>query len=593
MNTTEKQLKVRNFFLHSWRPYVWLALVGFLLYLQVLTFSEYTVYDDHFLIVENFSHIDELSDIGPAFFEDVSHQAQGGNLYRPLLTASFILSAQISGTDIWGYHLIDILLHCLSCCLLFAALQTLGFKRLASFIGTLVFCVHPALAQAVAWIAGRNDSLLAVFILSCFITYHKFLSTSLIKWYLLHILFFTCALFTKETTLLFPFLGLLYYFSQKDKKLFSLTTVLLLVGWGMILADWQIMRYAAHIVPVGDKLQAASLVSSHLWITFFYLGNIFWPFNLAFAPVLSDIPITTGIISMGLLFLAIALSERRDWKLILFSICWFIVFLIPTYYYHGEAIYPPKFYEHRIYVPGMGILFILLSLSFTTRLQFFKKVLPFIVFFIICIFGWMSYTHSLNFKNSLTLFEYDASTSPNELRRYRAITKMSIPEKLDQAIYTIQGNSQPPKSHRTSVSKEELGNILESLKNELRSSKNDAKLLHALAVANYARGFYSKSEENFLAAIQGDAQNAVLRYNLGVLYYDAHVVEKAEKAWLEALRLEPDMGNAHLNLCYLYYESGQYELAWDHYQKALQAGVEVPPDLIKEIRKEISAQRLP
>ena len=53
-----------------------------------------------------------LSNIGHAFLEDVSHQGQGGNLYRPLLTVSLILSAQISGTMPFGYHLIDILLHC-------------------------------------------------------------------------------------------------------------------------------------------------------------------------------------------------------------------------------------------------------------------------------------------------------------------------------------------------------------------------------------------------------------------------------------------------------------------------------------------------
>ena len=91
----ERKNVARDVFLRSWHPYVWLALLASLPYLQILTFSEYTHFDDYFLIVENFSHINNLSTIGHAFLEDVSHQAQGGNLYRPLLTISFKYNDQI------------------------------------------------------------------------------------------------------------------------------------------------------------------------------------------------------------------------------------------------------------------------------------------------------------------------------------------------------------------------------------------------------------------------------------------------------------------------------------------------------------------
>ena len=593
INFPEKHFRIRKIFLHSWHPYVWLALVSSLLYLQIFTFSEYTQYDDYFLIVKNFSRIDELSDVIPAFFEDVSHQAQGGNLYRPILTISFILSAQISGTAPFGYHLIDIILHCTSCCLLFVTLQTIGFKRLASFIGTLLFCIHPALTQAVAWISGRNDPLLAIFILSSLLTYTKFLSTPLLRWYLLHILFFTLAVFTKETAIVFPFLALLYSTSIKGKRIFSLTTLLFLIGWGIVIFNWDILRYAARIAPVGNKLQAITIVLSNLWITLSYLGNIFWPFNLAFGPIPKDIHITAGIISAGLLFLALFLAERKDWKLIFFGVMWFIAFLIPSFYYHIEVPIPPKFYEHRIYVPCIGIMFGFLSLSFANRVRAFKQFFPILLVLIICTLGWLSYTHSFNFSNSLALLEYDSATSPNDLRRYNAITRMNIPKKLDQEINAIQGKSRLPDSNRITVSKEELWQILDSLRNELSSSHNDSELPHALAVAYFARGFYLKAEEKFLAAIHGNPRNATIHYNLGILYYSAHVEKKAEEAWQEALRLEPTMGNAHLNLSYLYYELSQYNLAWDHCQKAALFGARAPSNLVREIQQKKIDQNNP
>jgi hypothetical protein len=55
---TEKALQ--SIFLERWRPYAWIALASCLLYGHILTFSDYTYYDDYVLIARNFSHIDEL-----------------------------------------------------------------------------------------------------------------------------------------------------------------------------------------------------------------------------------------------------------------------------------------------------------------------------------------------------------------------------------------------------------------------------------------------------------------------------------------------------------------------------------------------------
>jgi hypothetical protein len=588
MTLIEKRLLVRDFFLRSWRPYMWLTFVSFLLYIQLFTFSEYTHFDDHFLIVESFSYIDKLSDIGHAFLEDVSHQGQGGNLYRPMLTISLILSAQISGTAPFGYHLIDIILHSVSCCLLFATLQILGIKRSVSFFGTLFFCVHPAITQAVAWIAGRNDSLLAIFILSGFITYTKFFLAPSLKWYLLHLLFFSFAIFTKESAIMFPFLALLYCFTQRLGKIASITTILFIVGWVFILINWHILRSSTMVTPVGDKLLAATTVLSNLWIALFYFGKIFLPFNLAFAPIAIDIHIILGIISVGLLSIAVLLSERKDWKLIFFGIIWFIAFLVPTFFYDLAVHTPPKFYEHRVYIPFMGILFVLLSLSYTKRTEFFKRFIPFVFIFVFCISGCFSFIHTLNFKNCISLSEYDARSSPNDPRRYTAMKGMIKPKLLDQKLDTILKETPQKENIGNAESKEELWKIIDDLKGELKSNQKNPDLRHALAIAYFARGLLLSSEENFLAAIEATPQDANIFYNLGILYYKAHAGNKAEKAWLESLRIDSTMGNAHLNLSFLYYESGQYELAWFHCQKAMQIGIQISPDLVKEIRKKIS-----
>ena len=584
MNSPEEKNTLHDFFLHSWHPYAWLLLIAFLLYARVLAFTEYTHYDDYYLIVDNYVHIKSFSSLGHAFLEDVSHQGQGGNLYRPLLTISFMLSAQLSGTLPFGYHLLDIILHAASCCLLFSALQALGFRKKSAFYGTLLFCVHPVLTQAVAWIAGRNDSLLAVFILLGFMSVNNFLSTHRMKWYILHLLCFACAMFTKESAILFPLMMIVYSWVVRKDKILSMITALLIVGWIVILVNWQIVRSAAMVVPVGTVQQSATAILSNLPLAVYYLGKIFWPFDLAFAPVLRDAHSTAGILSLAVLGVAVLFSERREWSMILFGALWFLVFLLPTFYYNISVQAASKFYEHRIYIPFMGIIFLLLSLSYQKRMQSLKGAVAVATILMVCVLGFLSYRHTSDYTNSLTLGEYDAATSPNDPGPYKEITRMTMPPALTAALRAQSGSLPAGEGDQLRVTKEDLWQIINHLQVQLNAHPQDPTLLHALAVAEFARGLASSSEKNFLAAFHRTPTDAVIPYNLGILYYSAHDVKKAEQAWEQALELDPSMGKAHLNLTYLFYESGRYAAAWNHCQQARRQGMEIPSRLSEDIR---------
>jgi tetratricopeptide (TPR) repeat protein len=111
--------------------------------------------------------------------------------------------------------------------------------------------------------------------------------------------------------------------------------------------------------------------------------------------------------------------------------------------------------------------------------------------------------------------------------------------------------------------------------------------MHALAIVNYARGFFIRAEELFLSAKTLDPQNAEIPYNLGILYYDAHRYKQTELEWLLSLKLNPSFGNAYLNLTYLYYEEGEFVKAWTNCQLALKQGIIVPNGLMKEIKSKL------
>src|SRR5205823_3912121 len=104
------------------------------------------------------------------------------------------------------------------------------------------FTIHPALTQAVAWIPGRNDVLLAIVVLSSFAYFIKYLQTGKKLFFVLHGLLFFVGLLTKETTIALPLLCFLYYALVMKKKIFSLPTIIYGVVWVLIAFSYFLMR---------------------------------------------------------------------------------------------------------------------------------------------------------------------------------------------------------------------------------------------------------------------------------------------------------------------------------------------------------------
>jgi 4-amino-4-deoxy-L-arabinose transferase-like glycosyltransferase len=135
-----------------------------------------------------------------------------------MLTISFIFDYQIGGASPFIYHFVNVLLHLLATCLLFIFLQKLDYRKELAFLFSFIFLIHPAMTQTVAWIPGRNDSLLAIFILASFIFFIKYLKekSSNLFWSLF---FSGLAFFTKESAVLVvPIIFFYFYFIYKKQN---------------------------------------------------------------------------------------------------------------------------------------------------------------------------------------------------------------------------------------------------------------------------------------------------------------------------------------------------------------------------------------
>ena len=178
----------------------------FVAYLDTLWFQ--FVLDDRFQIVEN-TWLRSWRFLPRYFTADVwafMHPAIPGNLYRPLFLLWFRLQYIAFGPKPWGWHLCTVLAHVGVTALVYYLAVRLLKDRLAGLFAALIFGLHPIHAEAVAWVSGVTEPLLAFLLIAAFLCYlrkgteHLHAQAYLAASLALYVL----AMLAKETALVLP-----------------------------------------------------------------------------------------------------------------------------------------------------------------------------------------------------------------------------------------------------------------------------------------------------------------------------------------------------------------------------------------------------
>lgn len=81
----------------------------------------------------------------------------GPGHYRPLTTASFVLSYAASGADPAAFRAVNLLLHAAAAVLVAVLAASLGLAPPWALLAALVFALHPVNTEAVAWVVERAE----------------------------------------------------------------------------------------------------------------------------------------------------------------------------------------------------------------------------------------------------------------------------------------------------------------------------------------------------------------------------------------------------------------------------------------------------
>jgi len=541
---------------HIAYPISIIIVLGIFLYVKSLSFG-LTQLDDSIFIKDFNALFSDIKNLGHLFFRGVFFETTD-SYYRPLLMVSFMFNKLVSG-DLFGYHVTNLFFHLSSCILLYHFLLKLKLRSDISFLLTLLFTVHPALSQAVVWIPGRNDSMLTTFVLASFICMIYYLETKKWHYILLHFLFFSMALFTKESGIILPVIAFGYLFlltSTEVKKYF-----LLIVGWTAIGFTWLYMRNIS-IEPI-IKPTASEYVNgfiNRLPLFVHYIGKSFLPFNLSVFPMQADTTIYLGLIASVLLTVCLFLNKYSNKKMILFSLGWFILFLLPAFFVPKEI--NEQAFEHRLYLPIIGLLILLSeTIPYSEKYIPNQKIAFWITLIFVATFVLINYGHQQKFKNEITFWENAVIDSPSS----------SYAHKLLGVKYFNKSEFEK--------SRVEIKKALEIDSTERYASLYYAKYLQTKNAKDPKIEYYLLKEEQYNP---GFIDNV---FELAKVNFEKGDKVKAEYYLNESIQVNPTFMPAKNNLILLLIETSQKQKAIDKINQWKKDKTGVPEGLEDEVNK--------
>jgi len=272
-----------------------LILAGvFLAYLDTLWFQ--FVHDDRFQILGN-TWLRSWKYLPRYFTADVwafEHPVIRGTFYRPLFLLWFRLQYLAFGLDPWGWHLCTVLCHVGVTLLVYFTAARLLEDRLAALFATLIFGLHPAKAEAVAWVSGVAEPLFAIFLFASYLCYLKRRSApARARTYrVASLALYVLACLSKETAVILPFIifACEFLWSERAAPVWWRAWIQRARGAFMFVAPY-LALFAIYLVirvlalrgfqHTKDPHSFLSMFLTWPSVLWFYIQHLIWPARLS------------------------------------------------------------------------------------------------------------------------------------------------------------------------------------------------------------------------------------------------------------------------------------------------------------------------
>jgi len=330
------------------------------------------VFDDHPQVEQNpyvhsFQYLPKL--LTTPMLANQGKQA-APNIYRPLTNILFLICFKLFGPSPLGFHLVNILLHCVVVLLVFLIGSRLFASDWIGLLAALIFAVHPVHSEPVAWINGVADPLMSalfLFAFWCYLDVGEKVANQRIGPMLALVISFALALFAKETAMVFPVLVILYeHLFRSDRLQTTCRTKLSRYApvWIAFFA-YLAVRVASvgrlvpsqmhsDITPLESLFSLLALIGQYCRKLLLPLPLIaFYPFQKSTS--MQDTPVLLGaLVTIALVLAFFALLRRAP--LYSFAILWMGLTIAPTL--NPSWMMAAVFAERYLYLPSVGFCWI-------------------------------------------------------------------------------------------------------------------------------------------------------------------------------------------------------------------------------------------
>jgi tetratricopeptide (TPR) repeat protein len=538
------------------------------------TFSVPLIFDDRTAIAGNLT----IRHWSTALWPPPGTTASG----RPMLNLSLAINHAISGTAVWSYHALNLVIHILAGLTLFGIVRRTLVRRTgaaASFIAfssALLWTLHPLQTESVTYIVQRAESLMGLFYL---LTVYCFIRGICAEradaggppagraswvWYALSIAACLLGMATKEVMVSAPLIVLLYdrifvagsfreAWRRRWKLHVALAATWLLLGGLVASTGWNrggASGFDVGITPWAYWLTQFEAVTRYLWLSV-------WPHPLVFEYGASWVNHPTEVARYALVVMVLAvLVLVALWRrpALGFLGAWFFVILAPSSVIPGRI---QMIVEHRMYLPLAAVMTLAaMGIHAAARRQSWA-----VLAMLALALGLLTVRRNEDYRSELAIWSDTVAKRPNNERAHTnlGVALSRIPGRLDDAIaqyeeaLRLQPDSAEAHTNLGVAWSQMPGRFHDAIaqyEEALRLQPDSAEAHTNLGVAlSQMPGRLNDAIGQFEEALRLQPDSAEAHDNLGVAW--AQMPGRLNDAigqFEEALRLQPDDAGAHYNM---------------------------------------------
>lgn len=590
--------------------------------------------------------------------------------FRHITNLSFALN-DYSGWGLMGYHLFNILLHALNVILFYylchltlnlpSQQARIGKLRFIPLIAATLFALHPIQTSAVTYIIQRA-TILATFFCLLSLVFYIWGSLSKDKWisllffYPASLVFLVFGLISKEQVVLFPFIIILYdlFFLSAFRWRVLALRLIPIVGVVFFIGSIAVVKLNA-LKTLKDILSMYLNINTPIPFKGWMAMDVFWTpwqhiltefrivckyLTLIALPLPSRMvfdygpgyPVSTGLLSPLTTILSISfvvtlvilsIKYAKKYTLLSFGILFYLLTIsLESFFAVGLDLY----FEHRNYLPSIGIFLALSSfITILLRKVSYKNIL-YVLLIVSISLSYLTYTRNNVWKSKESLWKDTLKKAPDNKRAmihlgqsymnrgdfkdakglFIKSLEIDIPKKtLDFIAYSnllnLYSNIGERKEASDTLSLMEelssdinmidlspdsifytLGNAYHTIRDYNKSEKYLKKGLFARGKGRHIFSKYIllgqielhrerlEEAENYFEKARTLSTNSAIPYlHLGDIYMLKGDRKKAENNYRMAIKMNPAYYSAYIQLAQLYLASKAYSSASETMEKAL------------------------